>query len=341
MTAHALARRRTPTTRTRSRAATCRPASRSSRSTARSSSAPRSKFRDAMRRVETPPRVLILRMRDVLAIDATGLRALEDLLDKARRDGTALVLSGVHAQPLVALERSGLLERIGADNAHGNIREALAARARTDGRRLTLIPRILAGFAGGPVDLRYSEADEKFRAELRAWLARGGAEARAAAAAPRLAGAPRVRHGLAAEALRRRLRRHQLAEGVRRPRRDAHRAARLLRGDRARRRALRRRELRRPPATAGPTVIAEGSSPSRRRAHAAHPARRGGLVPGLLGAVGGLRPRGARTTARARRRPLRGERPQDLDARSPRSRTTASCWCARTRARRSTAASPG
>jgi SulP family sulfate permease len=37
-----------------------------------------------------------------------------------------LVLSGVHAQPLVALERSGLLERIGEANVHGNIREALA-----------------------------------------------------------------------------------------------------------------------------------------------------------------------------------------------------------------------
>jgi SulP family sulfate permease len=65
-------------------------------------------------------------MRAVLAIDATGLRALEDLLDKTRRDGTVLVLSGVHAQPLVALERSGLLARIGEDNVHGNIREALA-----------------------------------------------------------------------------------------------------------------------------------------------------------------------------------------------------------------------
>jgi SulP family sulfate permease len=89
-----------------------------------------SKFKDAVRRVERPPPVLILRMRNVLAIDATGLRALEDLLDKTRRDGTVLVLSGVHAQPLVALERSGLLARIGEDNVHGHIRAALA-RARS------------------------------------------------------------------------------------------------------------------------------------------------------------------------------------------------------------------
>jgi SulP family sulfate permease len=89
-----------------------------------------SKFKDAVRRVERPPRVLILRMRHVLAIDASGLRALEDLLDKTRRDGTVLVLSGVHAQPLTALERAGLLERLGADNVHTNIRAALA-RARS------------------------------------------------------------------------------------------------------------------------------------------------------------------------------------------------------------------
>jgi SulP family sulfate permease len=92
-----------------------------------------SKFKDAVRRVERPPRVLIVRMRHVLAVDASGLRALEDLLDKTRRDGTALVLSGVHAQPLVALERSGLLERIGADRVHGNIRDALAQARRLAG----------------------------------------------------------------------------------------------------------------------------------------------------------------------------------------------------------------
>jgi SulP family sulfate permease len=88
-----------------------------------------SKFKEAVRRVERPPRVLILRMRHVLAIDASGLRTLQDLLDKTRHDGTALVLSGVHAQPLVALERSGLLARIGAENVHGHISGALA-RAR-------------------------------------------------------------------------------------------------------------------------------------------------------------------------------------------------------------------
>jgi SulP family sulfate permease len=96
-----------------------------------------SKFKDALGRIERPPAVLILRMRKVLAVDATGLRALEDVLDQARRDGTTLVLSGVHAQPLIALERSGLLERIGPDNVCADIRSALErARALLTGSRV-------------------------------------------------------------------------------------------------------------------------------------------------------------------------------------------------------------
>jgi hypothetical protein len=62
--------------------------------------------------------------------------------------------------------------------------------------------------------------------------------------ARRLGRALRVRPELAAQALRRGLCGDQLAQGVRRPRRVAHRAARLLRGDHARARAVRRRQLR-------------------------------------------------------------------------------------------------
>jgi SulP family sulfate permease len=87
------------------------------------------KFKDTVRQMERAPRVLILRMRDVLVIDASGLRALEDLLSQMRRDGTVLLLAGVHAQPLVALERSGVLEKVGEDNALPDVSTAVA-RAR-------------------------------------------------------------------------------------------------------------------------------------------------------------------------------------------------------------------
>lgn len=87
------------------------------------------KFKRTITQVRRRPRVLILRMRRVLTLDATGLKAVEDVCRQSRREGTHLLLSGVHAQPLVALERSGLLDLVGEDNVLGNIDDALG-RAR-------------------------------------------------------------------------------------------------------------------------------------------------------------------------------------------------------------------
>ncbi|TLM67253.1 MAG: sulfate permease [Deltaproteobacteria bacterium] len=83
------------------------------------------KFKNAIGEIEARPRILILRMRHVLSLDATALQTLESVHARTRREQTTLILSGVHAQPLVVLERSGLLDRIGADNVHGNIDDAL------------------------------------------------------------------------------------------------------------------------------------------------------------------------------------------------------------------------
>jgi SulP family sulfate permease len=87
------------------------------------------RFKNAMPRVEKAPKVLIIRMRMVPAIDATGLRALEDVLERTRREGGMLVLSGVAEQPLRAMEQSGFLEKIGRENVTDNIDAALQ-RAR-------------------------------------------------------------------------------------------------------------------------------------------------------------------------------------------------------------------
>jgi SulP family sulfate permease len=75
------------------------------------------------------PEVLILRMRDVLALDATGLEALEDLLEKLRIKKKHLILCGPHSQPLFALTRAGFLEKLGEENVCGDVESSLA-RAR-------------------------------------------------------------------------------------------------------------------------------------------------------------------------------------------------------------------
>lgn len=84
-----------------------------------------SKFRDAVRIVENPPKIIIIRMRDVPAIDSTGIHALGQLLKETKRHGTHLVLSGVHTQPLMALAQAEFIEKIGKANIHGNIDDAL------------------------------------------------------------------------------------------------------------------------------------------------------------------------------------------------------------------------
>ncbi len=83
------------------------------------------RFKDAMRRVEKKPKVLIIRMRMVPAIDATGLQVLEDVLERTRREGGTLMLTGVAAQPLEAMERSGFLKSLGREFVFESIDDAL------------------------------------------------------------------------------------------------------------------------------------------------------------------------------------------------------------------------
>ena len=56
--------------------------------------------------------------------------ALRDLGRRCRKEGTLLILSGVHSQPVVALTNSGLYDELGEANICGNIDDALN-RART------------------------------------------------------------------------------------------------------------------------------------------------------------------------------------------------------------------
>jgi SulP family sulfate permease len=71
------------------------------------------------------PRVLILRLRNVPAMDSTGLHALGDIVRRFRQAGTRVILSDVHAQPMVALQRSALADELPESDLAGNIDDAL------------------------------------------------------------------------------------------------------------------------------------------------------------------------------------------------------------------------
>ena len=82
-------------------------------------------FKDTLARVARKPKVLIIRMRNVPAIDSTGMHALKDLVHRTRGDGTLVLISDIHTQPLVALGRSAALDEIGEANVFGNLDDAL------------------------------------------------------------------------------------------------------------------------------------------------------------------------------------------------------------------------
>ncbi|MEA3426418.1 MAG: sulfate permease [Bacteroidota bacterium] len=75
------------------------------------------KFKDAMRFIEKPPRILIIRMRRVPIIDATGIKTLQEVHKESRHRGTKIILSEVHStQVLQELKDARLLFAVGKAN---------------------------------------------------------------------------------------------------------------------------------------------------------------------------------------------------------------------------------
>jgi SulP family sulfate permease len=94
-------------------------------------------FKDTLALVAGKPKVLILRMRSVPAIDATGLHALTDVVRRSRRDGTLVLLTEVQPQPLQALGRSVLIDEIGEEHLYPTLEAALErAQEELELRRL-------------------------------------------------------------------------------------------------------------------------------------------------------------------------------------------------------------
>lgn len=70
------------------------------------------KFKTALSQIHKSPKVLILKLHHVLTIDATGIKALEDLIEKTKKEGTTLLLSGVKEHLKKLFLRSGILTQL-------------------------------------------------------------------------------------------------------------------------------------------------------------------------------------------------------------------------------------
>ncbi len=86
------------------------------------------KLRPVVDAIPTLPPI-VLRLRNMTALDATGLRALEELALALERSGRHLLLCGARHQPAQLIARADFHRHIGDANICGNVTEALA-RAR-------------------------------------------------------------------------------------------------------------------------------------------------------------------------------------------------------------------
>lgn len=73
--------------------------------------------------------VLVLRMRNVPAMDISGLEALEETLEICQSRGMTLILSHVNEQPRNVMEKAGFTDKVGAENICTNIHLALERAA--------------------------------------------------------------------------------------------------------------------------------------------------------------------------------------------------------------------
>ncbi|MGH4051823.1 MAG: SulP family inorganic anion transporter [Clostridium sp.] len=84
------------------------------------------KFIRTIKEIGIPPLVLILKMSNVPAIDATGYHALEMLNALCKKHHTTLILLSLQDQPLNALGKYGFIDSLGAENICNNIEESLS-----------------------------------------------------------------------------------------------------------------------------------------------------------------------------------------------------------------------
>jgi SulP family sulfate permease len=87
------------------------------------------KFGEILDELSQLPPVVVLRLRNMTAIDATGLGAIRDLADRIHASGRALLLCGAREQPAQLMEQAEFDHHIGANNICPSIQDALARAA--------------------------------------------------------------------------------------------------------------------------------------------------------------------------------------------------------------------
>jgi sulfate permease, SulP family len=83
------------------------------------------KIDEILSRIPELPPIVILRLRNMTAIDATGLQALEKLADAVYNSGRRLILCGAREQPARLMMQAEFEQHVGAENISHSVAEAL------------------------------------------------------------------------------------------------------------------------------------------------------------------------------------------------------------------------
>jgi SulP family sulfate permease len=82
-------------------------------------------LQNILRQVSKAPRLLILRMANVPAVDSTGITALVSFLTQCKKQKIRLVFTELREQPHKALEKAGFLDSLGKENIVPTVEDAI------------------------------------------------------------------------------------------------------------------------------------------------------------------------------------------------------------------------
>jgi len=87
------------------------------------------KFSEIFDQLDKLPPIVILRLRNMTAIDATGLGAIQDLADQLHGSRRSLILCGAREQPSQLMRQAEFERHVGAENICASISDALKRAA--------------------------------------------------------------------------------------------------------------------------------------------------------------------------------------------------------------------
>jgi len=83
------------------------------------------KFGEILDNLDSLPPIVILRLRNMTAIDATGLSAIRELSDAIHASGRSMILCGARPQPAELMRQAEFERHVGAENICVSVTDAL------------------------------------------------------------------------------------------------------------------------------------------------------------------------------------------------------------------------